>query len=373
MPGRSAEAPVERAAAARMNPTLPIQNRGAPPTLLASPASSHRSVPQAQAGGLWAQQVLTSSGAPKAWADYTPTPGAQAVGSFKFHTSGNFTQSGRLQPVAQASPQSPPLLSDDAMAMKKVDSNGIPQTPSRVWPQTPDAMIMPNPFARPTTGSSNSSLQAPPQEQPEARDLAGLKLAAGRQILTEAFRVKNTFIELDSDDDDEPEIGVPRGQSAPVIPTRATGSLSGLQNRPQVIPMGSITESDVGQQVEPPAPAPAPAPAAAPVPAPVAPALAPPYVAPYRPPATGPVNGLPSKGSAQHGTGKCRPCAWFFKEQGCSNDFECGYCHVCPEGELKARKKSKVTAMRMGALAPAKAGMPSGPRTLKLAPMLDVM
>eukprot|EP00929_Paragymnodinium_shiwhaense_P047895 TRINITY_DN2429_c0_g2_i1.p1 TRINITY_DN2429_c0_g2~~TRINITY_DN2429_c0_g2_i1.p1 ORF type:complete len:380 (-),score=94.42 TRINITY_DN2429_c0_g2_i1:253-1392(-) len=61
---------------------------------------------------------------------------------------------------------------------------------------------------------------------------------------------------------------------------------------------------------------------------------------------------LPSRGSSTHGSGKCRPCAWFWKPQKCLNARECGYCHLCPEGELKARKKTKVTAMRMGALVP---------------------
>lgn len=338
-----------------MNPTLPIQNRGAAPTILASPQSSVRtSLNQPASGGVWAQAIRTGSGGPRAWADYTPTP-AGAVGSFKFHTSGNFTQSGRL--VSAGSPPAPLLLD----AMQKVDSGQFPPTPQRVWPQTPDA-CSPNPYAaKPTPGLP---LQSPP-EQPEARMQAEMKLAAGRQILNEAFRVKNTFIEFDSDDE-EPEIGVPRGQSAPVIPTRALGSIGGAPARALVIPMGSITESDVGQQVEP----------APPEPQPIAPVaqIAAPYAAPYIVPYSPPVqvsNGLPSKGSAAHGSGKCRPCAWFFKEQGCSNDYECGYCHLCPDGELKARKKSKVTAMRMGALAPAKAGMPSGPRTLKLAPMLD--
>jgi len=80
---------------------------------------------------------------------------------------------------------------------------------------------------------------------------------------------------------------------------------------------------------------------------------------------------LPSRGSALHGTGKCRPCAWFWKAQGCQNDLDCGYCHLCPEGELRSRKKSKVAAMRMGALAPAKPGSTSGLiRTLKLTPLV---
>mmetsp|Transcript_19001 Transcript_19001/g.53581 ORF Transcript_19001/g.53581 Transcript_19001/m.53581 type:complete len:291 (-) Transcript_19001:204-1076(-) len=80
---------------------------------------------------------------------------------------------------------------------------------------------------------------------------------------------------------------------------------------------------------------------------------------------------LPSRGSALHGTGKCRPCAWFWKAQGCQNAQECGYCHLCPEGELRSRKKSKVAAMRMGALAPAKPGNTTGLiRTLKLTPLV---
>ncbi|CAE7559303.1 unnamed protein product [Symbiodinium sp. CCMP2456] len=77
------------------------------------------------------------------------------------------------------------------------------------------------------------------------------------------------------------------------------------------------------------------------------------------------VGTVPSKGSSTHGSGKCRPCAWFWKPQGCQNDQDCGYCHLCPEGELKNRKKSKVAAMRMGALVPAKsqkAKFPSGAR-----------
>eukprot|EP00928_Gymnodinium_smaydae_P024490 TRINITY_DN197_c0_g2_i1.p1 TRINITY_DN197_c0_g2~~TRINITY_DN197_c0_g2_i1.p1 ORF type:complete len:390 (-),score=67.38 TRINITY_DN197_c0_g2_i1:108-1277(-) len=88
---------------------------------------------------------------------------------------------------------------------------------------------------------------------------------------------------------------------------------------------------------------------------------------------------LPSVGSAYHGSGKCRPCAWFWKPQKCQNERDCVYCHLCPEGELKSRKKAKVDAMRAGALMPVKkesketssgkaAG--SGPRVLKLSPVI---
>jgi hypothetical protein len=63
--------------------------------------------------------------------------------------------------------------------------------------------------------------------------------------------------------------------------------------------------------------------------------------------------GRASRGSTLHGTGKCRPCAWFWKPKKCQNETECVYCHLCPEGELKSRKKAKVQAMRAGALMPA--------------------
>merc|ERR1712032_216846 len=79
----------------------------------------------------------------------------------------------------------------------------------------------------------------------------------------------------------------------------------------------------------------------------------------------------PSRGSELHAAGKCRPCAWFWKEQGCTNAQACGYCHLCPDGELRSRKKSKVAAMRAGALGSAKAGNTAGAtRTLKLTPLV---
>merc|ERR1712060_1007178 len=54
----------------------------------------------------------------------------------------------------------------------------------------------------------------------------------------------------------------------------------------------------------------------------------------------------PSKGSALHLSGQCKPCAWFWKPQGCQNGKHCEHCHLCPEGELKERKKAKRAARR---------------------------
>jgi len=60
----------------------------------------------------------------------------------------------------------------------------------------------------------------------------------------------------------------------------------------------------------------------------------------------------PSYGSMLHEQGACKPCAWFWKPSGCQNGRDCAYCHICSDGELKARKKSKHAAMRLGLVTP---------------------
>lgn len=37
---------------------------------------------------------------------------------------------------------------------------------------------------------------------------------------------------------------------------------------------------------------------------------------------------------------------------GCLKRGDCRYCHMCPEGELKRRKKAKVAMIRMGVVEP---------------------
>lgn len=54
----------------------------------------------------------------------------------------------------------------------------------------------------------------------------------------------------------------------------------------------------------------------------------------------------PSAGSMLHGTGECKPCAWFWRPQGCDNGGECRHCHLCLRGELKERKKARAVATR---------------------------
>mmetsp|Transcript_32009 Transcript_32009/g.68502 ORF Transcript_32009/g.68502 Transcript_32009/m.68502 type:complete len:701 (+) Transcript_32009:254-2356(+) len=53
-----------------------------------------------------------------------------------------------------------------------------------------------------------------------------------------------------------------------------------------------------------------------------------------------------SIGSVTHGNGECRPCAWFWRPQGCTNGEECRHCHLCPAGEVKSRRKSKLASLK---------------------------
>lgn len=58
-----------------------------------------------------------------------------------------------------------------------------------------------------------------------------------------------------------------------------------------------------------------------------------------------------SAGSGEHGKGKCKPCAWFWRAQGCTNRSACMHCHLCPAGEVKARKKNKLASIRRSVVA----------------------
>jgi hypothetical protein len=54
---------------------------------------------------------------------------------------------------------------------------------------------------------------------------------------------------------------------------------------------------------------------------------------------------LPSRGSALHRYGACKPCAFVYQE-GCKNDLECQFCHLCDPGERKRRKKERLSSKR---------------------------
>merc|ERR1719326_1857108 len=70
-----------------------------------------------------------------------------------------------------------------------------------------------------------------------------------------------------------------------------------------------------------------------------------------------PLDGVPNFGSLAHGSLEgCNPCAFLHKDaQGCQKGVNCPYCHLCPPGELKRRKKEKVAKMKAAAEAEAAA------------------
>jgi len=72
-------------------------------------------------------------------------------------------------------------------------------------------------------------------------------------------------------------------------------------------------------------------------------------------------------GSKNHGNGDCRPCGWFWKPQGCHNGQSCLHCHLCPEHEIKSRRKKKMADFRSGGLSPSS----DGRRVLELSSLLS--
>lgn len=48
-----------------------------------------------------------------------------------------------------------------------------------------------------------------------------------------------------------------------------------------------------------------------------------------------------------HVKGDCRPCAYFInKGDGCRRGENCAFCHLCPPGALKKKKRQKVKALK---------------------------
>lgn len=56
---------------------------------------------------------------------------------------------------------------------------------------------------------------------------------------------------------------------------------------------------------------------------------------------------MPTIGSAGHSMNECKPCAFYWKPQGCGNGVNCVFCHLCDSGEKKRRAKEKRVAMRI--------------------------
>jgi len=55
---------------------------------------------------------------------------------------------------------------------------------------------------------------------------------------------------------------------------------------------------------------------------------------------------LPSAGSASHGEGTCKPCAWHWKPGGCLKGSECSHCHICGKSVLKKKRKDRLARIK---------------------------
>jgi len=66
----------------------------------------------------------------------------------------------------------------------------------------------------------------------------------------------------------------------------------------------------------------------------------------FTPPGLPPPPGVPSHGSLLHGTGRCKPCVWFWRSSGCSNGEDCGHCHLCPQSEIGERRRRRRQVMK---------------------------
>jgi hypothetical protein len=49
----------------------------------------------------------------------------------------------------------------------------------------------------------------------------------------------------------------------------------------------------------------------------------------------------------RHSLGNCTPCNYFwYKVDGCRQGGQCSFCHLCPKGEIRKRKKDKLKQLR---------------------------
>lgn len=132
-----------------------------------------------------------------------------------------------------------------------------------------------------------------------------LLLQQGRQN----FKVKNTFIDgVESDDEDDED-------RPPMIATKSCPQRACIEIWPPT-PVRETLETEALTELAPAAPTAAIFPLE------------------QRQPEH-------SRGGQLHGSGQCKPCAWFWRPQGCNNGSECGHCHLCTAAELKVRKKAK--------------------------------
>mmetsp|Transcript_74497 Transcript_74497/g.201537 ORF Transcript_74497/g.201537 Transcript_74497/m.201537 type:complete len:234 (+) Transcript_74497:82-783(+) len=201
-------------------------------------------------------------------------------------------------------------------------------TPSSLWPPTPTPTSKPaslEAYAQPSDAMRWPLLQSQTQHSnavDQGQGLPLLELGDSSQ-LPQPVKVKNTFIDGFLDDEEQGDC-----PAMTACKTWCVGTAVTAFSR-----QGSASWSCASTTDEESAAATAPASPEGAVRLPAEPPN----------PAQLP---QASAGSELHGTGRCRPCGWFWKPGGCVHGAACCHCHMCPEGELRARKKAKLAALR---------------------------
>eukprot|EP00933_Yihiella_yeosuensis_P060728 TRINITY_DN634_c1_g1_i1.p1 TRINITY_DN634_c1_g1~~TRINITY_DN634_c1_g1_i1.p1 ORF type:complete len:336 (-),score=69.96 TRINITY_DN634_c1_g1_i1:122-1042(-) len=184
----------------------------------------------------------------------------------------------------------------------------------------------------------NQHAQPKQQQQPSLSPSASPICLLGRERLGNAYhaniKVKNTFIDVDSDDEDDcdrPPMSAVK--SEPVVsvcnlssPLKLEGkSFWGLRDTYQpLLPTSTEVDQENSEEEEE-----------------QTSGIVTQIIVPLqdRQPEI-------SEGSQLHESGQCKPCAWFWRPQGCFNYDACTHCHLCLPGELKKLKKAKMLAFR---------------------------
>lgn len=212
----------------------------------------------------------------------------------------------------------------------------LPTTLPRTLPKTLESPMRVDKTFQVGQMFRQSDLTTSPETPSETKAQMGLHIlggAFGMEPLDLPYglplQVKNTFVDIDVDLYEKEDRGAtaasmpvmrlkpyqrPASQSAPLPEARQP-----VQQQPSVVPLGvpAVQVTHVAQEGE--------------------------HIGVVPLDERQPEQSL---GCGEHGTGRCRPCAWYWKDQGCANGRQCRHCHLCPEGELKNRKKDKIAVMR---------------------------
>jgi hypothetical protein len=172
--------------------------------------------------------------------------------------------------------------------------------------------------------------------------------ALGRE-LAESIKVKNTFIDgFDFDSDDDME-GLPVMAKVKTCPAKVLLDLSSLGQPPE--PEQQPESSPTSRSAQ----RPSTVRAMTPEPEQLESQTSRSVQRPSTVPATTAVTAQPtvvieplesrqprpSRGAVLHKGGMCRPCAWYWKPQGCNLGADCCHCHMCDRAEIKTKKTKK--------------------------------